>query len=503
MKIIVNNDVLISNGDNTKPNDNFMIEQTEYSVGLSGIVLNAGQITVKDIIDNIVDGKIQRVYKGSYVTWYYDKINGKIYVANDLLSKQSVYCYVKDGLILVNTSLFDLCSDIRTNGKQPDINLNAVNYFCENNAFHGDITYEKNTIFLPAYSYLVIDCKNKTVQTNKLLIPKMIVENDINEKEIIDTLEKLFLDGLYLQWNKNKIYQRDQIMTLSGRMDSRALILHLLGEEDLKKIYTYTYAQSGSDDARISKKFAERLHINNVFIPLDNCEFAYLRDEIVEANEGQMYYLGATGAILMAKMCKEKNNPGIIHTGVGGGELFGDICLKDGDKYDSLEADITINQQRNFDDIRRCLNFQKTTSKYFSVFSPFLYEDFFEFVMTLPASIKRKRKLYVKWYRRYMNSDFPSAKTYSFFAKLFNYGSIKFYSITGKRNPANMNPLQYWYDTNDKLKKYIDDVWKQDMEVLSDQKKVVGLLDEKFKQSVVKKLAVITASKTLIRILGR
>lgn len=433
--------------------------------------------------------------------WYYDKKNEVIYIANDLLSKQPVYYYAKDGLILVNTSLFALCSDMRAYSRMPEINLAAVEYFCRENVFYGDVTYEKDTFFLTAYSYLVIDCKRKELVVNQLPIPKMQKESSLTFDDATKKLEKLFSEGCELQWDKNRIYGKDQIMTISGGMDSRATLLHLMRKKGADRIYTYTYAQSGSNDSRIAGKLADKLHIANTFIPLDQCEFAFKRDEIVNANEGQMFYIGSTGAILMAKMAKEKNNPGIVHTGLGGGEILGDMCVVGGDEYKD-EDNTTINQRRNLDDIRRCLNFQKTTSKYFIAFSPFLYEDFFEYALTIPTSMRMHRKLYIKWYKQYMHSDFPSVGSHSLVVKGINRVMIKLYKIIGKRNPADMNPIQYRYDTNSELRDYLDKTWTHDSAALKEQGELLRLLGQYFEQSAVKKFSVLTVTGSMIRILG-
>ena len=503
MKAIIDNDVTVSNGDRTKPNDDFVIEEDDYTLGLSGIVLNSEQMNAKDIAENIADGITQKLYKGSYVLWLHDRKNEKLYVANDLLSKQSVYYYAKDGLVLVNTSLFDLCSDLRNNGRVPVFDPDAVEQLCRGGVFCAGMTYEVNTSFLTAYSYLVINCREKTMEVKRLPIPKMKNTGEISEDQAIEDLDRLFSEACRLQWRKNEIYGTDQIMTISGGMDSRAVLLRMKGGGNEVSIKTCTYAQSGSSDAQIARRFAEKQQVDHTFIPLDNCEFAYMREEIVDANEGQMTYSGSTGAILMAKKMRlSKDNMGIVHTGLGGGEILGDICIADGDKTAGHEAEITINQQRNLDDIRRCLNFQKTTVNYFSVFSPFLYEDFFEYAMCLPASMRRNRKLYIAWYKKHMNSDFPSKGSYVPTVKSIDRVKRGVYKVSGIRNPADMNPFRFWYRTQPKLREYISTTWENDRKLLNAHKELLEILEPYYELDVVHKLSVLTVTASAIRILG-
>ena len=244
MKVVLDSHLDILNGEHTKPNDCFATECEDYSLGLFGIVLNNTEMDSECIKKSLIKGETQKKYKGSYVMWLHDKTNQKIYVANDLLSKQSVYYYCKDGLVLINTSLFDLCADIRRKGRKPEINYEAVDYFVNSNVFYGDNTYEVNTHFLTAYSFLVIDCNTKKVTVKRMPIPKMKTINEISAEEAIDSLERLFSEGCHLQWQKNEIYKNDQIITISGGMDSRAVLLHLCKEDGFARIKSYTYAQS-------------------------------------------------------------------------------------------------------------------------------------------------------------------------------------------------------------------------------------------------------------------
>lgn len=483
-----------------EPNDNIYVTNDEGYFGLEGVILNS--IPEVEIIPQyLIDGTIQRQLKGSYVAWFYDRKNGKIYISNDLLSKQSIYYYQDDGLVLVNTSLFDLCADLRSNGRIPLINIQAIQYFCNENVFCGDMTYEKNTFFLTAYSYLVIDCIEKRIEVKRLPIPHMRKINEINEKEAIEELEKLFDKACMLQWQKNVQYKKEQILTMSGGMDSRAVLLHMKKHDPNSSIVTYTYAQSGSCDEIVAKRAADKYNVENLFIPLDNCEFVYQREEIIDANEGQMFYVGSTGAILMAKDA-QKRETGIVHTGLGGGEIMGDICSIDGDKIHEEKREMSINQQKNLDDIRRCLNFQKTTAKYFYAFSPFLYEDFFEYVMCLPVSMRYHRKLYIKWYKEYMNSDYPTAMSHSTLLKALNKIKMKAYKIMGKHNPADMNPLQYWYETKKTLREYIDKTWESDCKALSEHQELLQILTRYYNNNVIHKFAVLTVTGVVKRVLG-
>ena len=122
---------------------------------------------------------------------------------------------------------------------------------------------------------------------------------------------------------------------------------------------------------------------------------------MIRANEGQMIYSGVIGAYKVANLL-DITNIGIVHSGIGGGEIFGYACtgLNKGDnslkKYvdslnlDGKQAEIFLstikekydnfNQFIMLNDIRRYMNLCKSTSRRFIMMSPFLYEPFFEYV---------------------------------------------------------------------------------------------------------------------------
>ncbi len=69
---------------------------------------------------------------------------------------------------------------------------------------------------------------------------------------------------------------------------------------------------------------------------------------------------------------------------------------------------------------------------------------------------------------------------------------VKVYKAVGKRNPLDMNPIQYWYDTQPKLREYIEMTWKHDCGMLSEQ---IDLL-------VVHKFAVLTVIGSVLKMMG-
>ena len=501
MRIIINNSVYIKKEKNTNYGDDFITDNDDYCLGLSGIILN--QYNKEDILKALVSGNSQKRFKGSYVMWLYDKRSGMLYVSNDLLSKQYVYYYEDNGLILINTSFFSLCSDLRDNGRTPHINYNAVRSFLDERIFEDNITYEENTFFLTAYSYLVVDCNKKALEVRSVRIPSIMDTKGLSEQEIIKEMDMRFSEACKLQWKKNEQSGKSQVITISGGMDSRAVVLRMIRQNTGIKPRTFTYAQSRSRDAKISRKTTKRLGLENTFIPLDKCEFVYLKDEIIDANEGQMYYLGSTGAILMAKLLKDDRNVGIVHTGFGGGEILGDICIDGGDsEICKGQNEIPINQKRNLGDIRRCLNFQKTTSHYFFAMSPFLDEDFFEYVMCIPFEMRKGRKIYIDWYKQCMNSAFPSRQNYSRIAKAIERRRLLLLDKLGIRNRGDMNPIQYWYEAVPHVREFLEQSWQHDIEQLKDEKDLVHMLNQSFDSGVVQKFSVLTVSGAVLRMKG-
>ena len=117
------------------------------------------------------------------------------------------------------------------------------------------------------------------------------------------------------------------------------------------------------------------------------------------------------------------------------------------------------------------LGYSMVFEYYTEAISPFMNIEFMEYCMSLPLKYRKNHNIYYKWVRKYH----PDAAKYSHNGKKIpKEKSIKI-GIKGKQYPIssipsminnklrpklfknnNMNPIQYWYETNDTLKNIMD-----------------------------------------------
>lgn len=435
-------------------------------------------------------------FKGSFVYVYYDKINKKLRVYNDLLSKKYVFYYYQDSCFACSTSYLDLIKYIKNNSLPLHIDDIGLKQMLTKGCFMDSTTYVEEIKFLRAFEYIEF---NANLHVKTIAYPPIIRNASLDEA--CDEAYRLFSLAAQLQINKNEDNARKHIISLSGGMDSRAMFMQLKNQ-NISNISSYCYAQSNSVDQIVAQKIADDNHIEHIFYPLDNGMFITERDAIVDENEGQMTYCGATGMYECIKRV-ESTHSGLVHMGIGGGEILGDII----DQTMEVESKEYPKKayQVNLNDIRCCQNSVLTASSRFEFASPFLYEDFFLYLMRLPFHIKHKRRLYVEIFNKYMYNSYETTafrgvigKRRSFVSKVFCYAR----ELLLKRDRFSMNPFEYWWATNPSFKNYILNTFAADIASLKTYNLDIALLTKNFKGDVLAKMRTLTATAMLLRILG-
>jgi len=225
-----NTDIEIVPSQIEKGDNSFARFEDEKYLWIAEGVSVGSPITLEKVLQCVQeDGiqQIQRIFKGAFAVVLYIKDEKRIFVANDRLSKKAVYYYHTDDRIVVDTSFFGLCACLREAGVQPEVCWDAVEAMCRNGVFTEDICYEKSTRYLLPYCALDIDLQAMDVKVLSLPVPAMKKQGAVSEQDAMDTIEQLFKNACELQWQLNEKKKADQIITLSGGMDSRAVFLHL------------------------------------------------------------------------------------------------------------------------------------------------------------------------------------------------------------------------------------------------------------------------------------
>lgn len=533
--------------------DNIFFESDEYIIVTCGYFLNMSECLKRfscqnaaDLICKIVEQgeNLPMVLHGCYLIVYFNKKNNHLSIYNDLLSKHSLYYYFdkNTGTLLFSDFFFSTLGLVKDNNLDYSIDSLGVKMMLWHRMFYDDLTYVREIKFLRPFEY--IEIINGEMMLNEIKRPAMI---DVSMDDAVNEIHHLFNKAVKLQYQKNKENGYPQISTLSGGMDSRTTFLY-----GLKNGYTeqlcYCYGESTSADYQYALQLAVKNNCNFFFHAIDGGNHLLEREEMCRANEGQMVYSGTSGVYDSLRFYNT-SHWGIVHAGLGGGEIMGDMRVADhptrseqiieslkykfgkGKKdrsWDSFVRSLRcteedckriedfkqhyndFNEFQSLNDMRRCLNALKVSQSFgIEYASPFLYEDFFCYMLRIPYSLTKDRKLYLHWQKKYNPKQFETPSTFQLGCRPENrigYYAKRFYKYVvnsmGKKTGYDMIPVELWLKVNPKITQ-VQDVWFE-----TDMKKLEHTLDPLLTQLLTnvwnKKMApqqnLLTATWTLSKI---
>ena len=532
--------------------DNISFESDEYIIKTYGYFLNMDECLsrfscetpIELIIQLIENGEqLPKVLHGAYVVLLYIKKSQQLFVFNDLLSKHSIYYYYDEntGNLLVSDSFFETLQMVRKKDLPFTIDSLGVKMMLWHRMFYDNLTYIREIKFLRPFEYAVVS--NDRMKLETIPYPKMI---DVSMEEAAGEIHKLFTKAVQEQYQKNEKNNYPQVTTLSGGMDSRSTFLYGLSNGYTNQM-CYCVGESTSADFACAQPLAIKHDCNFYFHPIDRGNGMLRRDEICNANEGQMCYFGVSYIDIFHFYKTEQW--GIIHTGLGGGEIMGDMRIAEhpsrkekyieslkyrlgkGKKDRSWESFINslhctdedkerietfqsyysdFNAFQSLNDMRRCLNVQKVAGSFgVEYVSPYLNEDFFCYMLQIPYSLTKDRKLYIYWQKKYNPRQFETPSTFQLGCRPGNrvgYYAKRFYKYVvnkmGKKTGYDMIPIELWMKVNPKIKQSQDKWFETDMKKLEHilDSSLTQLLTDVWNKGTAPQQNILTATWTLCRV---
>ena len=519
MKLYYNLESTILNveleGENRFEEDVLSHDSESYKLVSIGYFLNTAECLRKyhcnnlaELIINLYQQEIpvSSVLNGAYIIVIFEKNTGKLQVFNDLLSKRSIYYSFDENTrqLFLSDHFFGTLSLLKANNQPYTIDELGVKMMIKHQVFYDNITYVNEIRFLRPFEYIMIngtECCIDEIQREDVL--------DVTLDEAAQRMHGLFKKAVTLQYQKNEKNGYPQVATISGGMDSRSTFLYSL-QCGFTSQKCYNYAESGSDDFHIAEELSRKYNCEFYYHSLGNGNFLKNRDKLCTANEAQMAYDGTTGTLDSLEFYNSRDFA-IIHTGLGGGEIMGDICSSEQptrkeelinslrykfgkgksdygwtDFFASLdctekEADRIrafkekyrdFNEFQNLNDMRRCLSSQKIALSFGCHYvSPFLYEEFFCYMLRIPYELKKGRQLYLYWQKKYNPMQFETKSTFMLgVTNVYHYyiKRIWIYLLSrfGRKSRHEMNPLQYWKKTNPTIEANQKELYSNDMRLL-------------------------------------
>ena len=522
------------------PDDCLCEENERYIVRCEGCILNSVSLAAEQggslfaaVIRLYESGGAEllcRTLKGAYALAIFDRHTGRLTVTNDLLSKRQVFYYDGGDMLCWSTSFFEVCNAVKKLGCTLTADPVSVSMMLHYRYMLEDYTYAREISYLKAFRYLTA-LEGKTCVTD---LPVPPTEQPVSKEEACARLDELFMNATRLQYAKNAQYGYAQIASLSGGMDSKAVFLCGM-RAGYAADRAFTYAEPGSLDETIPQAIAADYGIPHIFHSIARGNFIKNREEMISGGEGFAYYAGTTGLCGTAASMRT-DDAGIIHAGIGGGEIMGDVNVVLSGKeahrqrFDTFVASLELDSENagaltakltarydswnafiNINDLRQCVNLIRTSQRWFVPFSPFLDEEFFCYAMGIPVAMRAGRSLYCEWCTEYMSNPYVSTSDFITsrevrqrgvkLRRLWHRVTRRLSTMTGKRSRRDMNPFNYWDKTNPELRTAMDDMLAGDLAAIgSRHSHVISGLEQRYSSGgIIDRLCVLTVTWALAR----
>lgn len=460
-------------------------------------------------------------FRGSFSGLFYDKKQDKWLIYTNHIGDKQVFLYkIADNDYLFSSEIGFIVETCKLNELPLSIDKNGAYFSLTHGFCIEDLTLINEVTKLPAGNYFIIE-KGIVIEKQYHLFSNK--PNDIPIEEAIEKIDYYFRKAIKRAFEKDKEYGYSHITCLSGGLDSRmtTCVAHEMGYTEQLNI---TFSQSGYLDFSIAQQIATDLHHDWLYKPLDGGDFIYRNKFLSNLSYGNGFMLGHGYSL---EKYINFDNLGIIHTGQIGDAVIGSFFktleykndyrvgeaaysheliekLKDYKfRYDNkyINNEIFCLYTRAFTGANQgLLTFQENSESY----SPFTDVDFLEFCYSIPLKFRLNHKIYFDWilykYPNAANYIWEKSKkkishienkkekkmyvmgyevphildVYSFVKYLRGFVLRRLGIIKKGQKPKtivintknSMNPVDYWYNTNPKIKEFMDSFWEENKELI-------------------------------------
>ena len=452
-------------------------------------------------------------FKGSFSGILYDiKLNKWLIYSDHFGSKPIYYSIVKD-FIFVGSQVNYVIEALKKSGFQLTLNEHAAYELLTFSFIASNDTIANEISRLPAGSYLKIEKNVSSVIIYHRFTKNMNRFKGVKEKDIIQEIDKLFTKAVNLQYEKDNEYGYKHLADISGGLDSR-MAMWVRHEAVPTHMQLVTYCKANYLDEIISKQIAKYWKDELLIKSLDDASFLFDIDELVFMLGGTSLYCGITGGKQLLQSLN-MDVYGLEHTGMVGDAVIGSFFSSKSDitnnkpsgKYsERLASRLSKNVIDNYYDyeiyllytrgLHGAMNTYQIRSNYTEAASPFLDVDFFQLCLDIPVELRIKHYIYKKWILEKhpnaskfkwekINAKITTSPMIIFLKKVLKKGPQKILRIIHKDNKIvkGMNPIDYWIDNDENLKRFIQDTYNDffilpNIEISNTLKKDINFLFE-------------------------
>lgn len=460
---------------------NFSELEDEYKLKDRGRLLEIMymNLSVSDFADKL---------RGMFAMAIYDKKEKKLELVSDHISYKTVWYALVDGSLIFSTDIDWL---YRTYSRYEPLTIEYNGLYCLLNYGYmlGDVNPVKGIKKLLAGN--VLQYLNGAIAVNNYYTVPHIQESEKGiSKEQIDKYLKLideaFEKGVTDVYRKDDEYGYKHCMTVSGGMDSRAILFmaRRLGYKTL----CLTMGESGCEDIKISSKICHDLGMEHVVYELDNGNFLKTMDMALEASGATIVYPGFAHIYRFMKLMNF-DGYGAVHSGDVGGLILGGAFLTETDDFmtfpsirygseflNRFDENFMQKEKQRYRDFFRfgfynrqlnsSCNGYYATSFFNECSFPFITKELLNAAFQIPQDLIKDHRLYALYMKKYLPeaADYIWEKT----GCKPGAGKLKRYVVKWKqrikfhifKKSISMNPFEKWYRENSDIREYFDEIFK-------------------------------------------
>lgn len=521
-------------------NDKVFFSNDKYLIIIDGVIFNNCELIDKYHEKNWCETVIYMYeklgeqfyskFRGSFNGIIIDKERKKLISFTNQIGDRVVFHFENKENIIISSNFNYLVDLLKKNKVKYKLDTNYVKYMLTFGFMLDQTTCIESVKRLLPGHYLVYE--GDFIETKKYF-EFINDEICISEEEAIKRINETFINALKLEINKDKEYGYKSIMDISGGLDSRT-VNYVSKKIGYNNILNISYSQMDSYEEKVTRQLVKDLGFDYLYKALDNASFIYEVDDIIEKNYGLTIFSGFTGGKQILESLN-LSNIGIQHTG-----LLGDI-------NDGSFSSVSYHEKPYFDEKYRfsklldsnildcrVLEMYKTheifcfytrgllgglgthliRQNYVETYSPFQDVDFLKFTFQLPLNM-RVNGIFKKWLIEYYPESTKIVYDHTMcritdsdikikLRKIFIYLPRKIKKKLGFKNiqksHESMNPYEFWYNKNEKLRGFINIYYKENINKLNEYPELKKLNEEMYLNgNVIDKMLMMTVLGTLKR----
>lgn len=518
-------------------NDRIFLDNNKYLFILDGVVLNKHSF-VKDndewslyllnSYENEGDTFFSKL-RGSFSGLLYDKSADKYIVFTDHIGSRFLYYVSTDETLFVSSLISECYAFLKQNNLSYSLSRDNAYLLMTYGYMLEDRTLCDQIKKIEPGCYMTFQ-HGKVKQTQYCVIDNT-PDLNISEEDALEIMDSEFRRVIKMEFDKDEEYGYRHVVALSGGLDSR-MVSWVAHEMGYTRQLNMTFSQSAYLDETIPQQIASDLYHDWVFKSLDGGWWLEDVDLITRMTGGNVLYPGQAHGFSLEGILDFTGDLGMIHSG-----QIGDVAFSSpyGDNYDApylfgAGAYSTTLLDRIKDNIHLHGNYKNRelaqlyyrsfSGNYYSfnnaynkteAYAPFQDVDLLNNMFKIPVSIRRDYKLYFRWILK----KYPKAANYIWEKRGCRinrkWGFIKYRGRTirietiparilhrlgmiklGGETNQDMNPIEYYYNSNPCLKQWIRDYIEANIGRINDEQLYNDIVSVSKGEDVMEKLQVVS-----------